>query len=816
MDNDVNKLAVENDSEVSSVEIVPDNNVDYEAKFYDENPSSEDVKRVFIEYNPYIPSTKIKVEGKEPKENSCLNVEDCRLQEWMDNLPSILSEEYASKNFKIGFHGTKADFDDLVELANEVQKKDIKIDTIHYPAKEVNEKENLIKEIFEKIQNSPFDELKDKNGDVSAAFKDFLLSDFEVIIVATMSSGKSTLINSLISKKLMPSKQTSCTAIITKIKDRKDSNSNLFTAKIYDKHGNEIDTYDDLTLKDMKKLNADENISEVHVEGEIPFISSDNISLILTDTPGPNSAKNKSHWKITTDILSKSAKTLVLYVLNAQSLQTTDDDRFLEHVAQSMQNNAGKKSRDRFIFVLNKIDTFNIEEDDVEDVLKEAKEFLEGKGIKNPNIYPASALTALDIRTILSENNGNEFAIKEANVSVEKFNATKEIHLEKYAPLSISKKAKVQYILKKAKEKDDKNHQALVHTGIISLEEAIKLYVYKYAKPVKIKTIFDNFTNKISTSKYFDNTKKAIIENQDKQKEILEAISNIEAKLNSGNEAEKFKEKIDNLKIEEEELNNGYESIMDEIEPDLTAFTKTGLEKIPEYEFNSFLNEFKSKSKIIEERFFVYFKDFVDENIIKYSQDILEQYKTKLRDLSSKELSEFKLEPLSMLQENIANLQLDSLVDKAKTRELISKGETRDKEWYEFITKFFKTWNPFSGDFWTLDNIDLNSYVEISKDKYGDFVDKGKFCEKAITEIRKSIFADFEYIKKSTYEKVEYIKSYFSEQFDILDNLLKDKLSELKEETSNKDSIEETIKDLEEKLNWLEKIQKQVDSIIEI
>ena len=821
MDNEVNKLTVENDSEVFSVEIKPDNNVvDYEAKFYDENPFSADVKRVFIEYNTYIPSTKITVEGKEPKDNSDLNVCDLRLQEWIDNLPSILSQEYLSKNFKIGFHGTISDYDDLLEIAQEASKKDINIEIIHYPAKEVKDKENLIKEIFEKIQNSPFDELKDKNGDVAVAFKDFFVSDFEVIIVATMSSGKSTLINSLISKKLMPSKQTSCTAIITKIKDRKSSNSESFTATIHDKHGNEIETCDDLTLKKMQKLNQNPDVSEVYVEGKIPFVSSESISLILTDTPGPNSAKNTSHWEITTNILSKSAKTLVLYVLNAQNLQTTDDDRFLEHVATSMQDNDAKKSRDRFIFVLNKIDTCNMDEDDVDEILKEAKEFLARKGIKNPNIYPASALTALDIRTILSETNGNDvnkFNIDEANVKVNKFNGTEELHLEKYAPLSISKKVEIQDSLKKAEEEKDEKQQALIHSGIISLEEAIKLYVYKYAKPIKIKTIFENFTKKIATCQYFENTKKSIFENKDKEKEILKAISDIEEKLNSGKEAEKFKEKIDNLKIEEEQFTNEYELIMlEKIEPRLTDFTNKGSEKIPKEEFNSFLNDFESASKNIVEQFFVYFKDLVDANIIKYSENILEQYKTKLKDLSSEELSEFKLEPLSMLQDSIANLQLDSLIDEAKSRELISKGEKRDKEWYEWVTKFFRTWDIFSGDFWTMDNIDLNDYVEISKDKYGEFIDKKQFCEKAIGKIRTAILDQFEDICQSTINKVKYIKEYFSEQFEILDNLLKEKLSLLKEKTSNKESIEKTIKELEEKLTWLEKIQKEVDSIIEI
>ena len=47
---------------------------------------------VFIRYNPYKLETEIMVEGKAPKQNSALHVEDRRLQEWVEDLPRILTE----------------------------------------------------------------------------------------------------------------------------------------------------------------------------------------------------------------------------------------------------------------------------------------------------------------------------------------------------------------------------------------------------------------------------------------------------------------------------------------------------------------------------------------------------------------------------------------------------------------------------------------------------------------------------------------------------------------------------------------------------
>ena len=83
--------------------------------------------------------------------------------------------------------------------------------------------------IFDKIQAGPFDELK--QPDVVKAFNMAKSSDFEVNVVATMSAGKSTLINALLRQKLMPAKQEACTATITEIKD---NDADHFMAKVYD------------------------------------------------------------------------------------------------------------------------------------------------------------------------------------------------------------------------------------------------------------------------------------------------------------------------------------------------------------------------------------------------------------------------------------------------------------------------------------------------------------------------------------------------------------------------------------------------------
>ena len=227
------------------------------------------MKRVFIKYNPYQVTTEITIDDQPLKKNSKLNVPDQRLQEWVDDLPDILFEECSTKDFEITFQGTVLDFEDVAAAAEDAKAKGINISLKHIPAKEVKDKEQAIAEIFADIQKGPFEELK--QPDVIRAFEMAKSSDFEVNVVATMSAGKSTLINALLGQKLMPAKQEACTATITEIKD---NDSEHFTAKVYDKEGKLIETQPELTYEVMEQLNSNPLVSKIRAEGNIPFVTS--------------------------------------------------------------------------------------------------------------------------------------------------------------------------------------------------------------------------------------------------------------------------------------------------------------------------------------------------------------------------------------------------------------------------------------------------------------------------------------------------------------------------------------------------------------
>lgn len=215
------------------------------------------MKKVFIKYNPYNLETELTVDGKKLAQNSQIGeriLPGSRLQEWIEDLPKILIDEYNDTDFDIVFHGTLLDFEDLTEVFTQAfERGELTAQLDRIPAKETSDKEALIDEVFKEIQEGPVDELRDE--EITNAFQHAKSSDFEVCVVATMSAGKSTLINAMLRARLMPSKQEACTAIITRIKDAEENDT--WKAEVYSKDNNSLELWSDENFRWLSRRLTD-------------------------------------------------------------------------------------------------------------------------------------------------------------------------------------------------------------------------------------------------------------------------------------------------------------------------------------------------------------------------------------------------------------------------------------------------------------------------------------------------------------------------------------------------------------------------------
>lgn len=754
------------------------------------------MREIFIKYNPYRLETSITIDGVAPKQNSRLNFGDRRLQEWIEELPEILFEKCSSRDFKITFHGTVLDYEDVESMAREAKKNGLNIELEHIPAKEVSDKEVAIDEIFDEIQAGPFDELK--QPDVVKAFNMAKSSDFEVNVVATMSAGKSTLINALLRQKLMPAKQEACTATITEIKD---NDADHFMAKVYDTSGNLIQTHPELSFEIMDSLNSNPEVSKIHVEGNIPFVTSEDVSLVLVDTPGPNNSRDPEHKAATYRMLSESSKTVVLYILNATQLAVNDDYNLLSHVADSMKV-GGKQSRDRFIFVVNKLDDFKKGEDSIEAAITKVRDYLRDNGIENANIYPASALTALNIRTILAESDDDDDdEVYEAKGKVRKFIRNPEMYFETLAPLTPSVRGEIETRLANARNNHDTYEEALIHCGIVPIEMAIKMYVQKYAKTAKIKNIVDTFSKRLESAKSFETTKQEITENQDKQKEILANIEVIKKKLASGEDAKRFKSRIEQINYNSEIRKMANDVIM-VAQKKITEQLSSSDTKISKREAEELCRQFARFADNLQAEVQVKLEELIGNHVHKSATDLLEEYRKKISELAQDvNIGTVSIDPFELMAGDIST-DVSSLINNLTETERVKVDEV----WVENTSKkWYKPWTWFQ---------EKGHWKDIYEDK--EYVDGTKLAQRFFAPIQEQLYENsnnaIEYAKAQTKK----IKQDFSKKFVELDTVLKKKLQELEDCANDNKNVERRIRESQAKLKWLEEIQIKTKAILDI
>lgn len=766
------------------------------------------MKELQIKHNPYRLETTILVDGDAPQQKSKLNFADRRLQEWIEELPEIIFEEYRTNRFKIIFHGTVLDYEDVEEMKNSAEKDGrFVIELEHIPAKEVADKENSISEIFNEIQRGPFEELK--QPDVVKAFNMAKSSDFEVSVVATMSAGKSTLINALLRRKLMPAKQEACTATITEIKD---NDNDCFTAEAYNDKDEIIGRHPELTFKIMEKLNGDPNVSKIRVKGNIPFVDAQDVSLVLVDTPGPNNSRNAEHKAATFRMLDESSKALVLYILNATQLAVNDDYNLLSHVADSMRV-GGKQSRDRFIFVVNKLDEFRSGEDSVDAALNKVRDYLKDNGIENPNVYPASALTALNIRTLLAgDNTKNDYETEEAALKVKKFNWYDEMHFETRAPLTPSVRGQLEMKLSEARNSKDAKAEALIHCGIVPIEMAIQTYVQKYAKTAKIKNIVDTFSKRLESAKSFETTKKEIAENQDKHKEILANIEAIERKLASGEEAKNFKNRIDKINYDGE-IKNLSNDILKAAQKKVTEQLAYAESRMDRREAEQACERFARFTDNLQAEIQVRLEELISKHVAKNAHDLLEEYRKKIVELAQDvSVSGITIDPFEIMKGSIEGISnINVIMSEAEKTEKNWEVVGQHKEYKELFG--FRRWlnNTFGTNF----NVDYNLVDDYDWVEH-TYIDGSILAHRFFAPVEEGLYRYRDDAVDYAKSQAEKVKNEFKKKFEELNKILAKKLDELKAFTEDKKDLEKKIKASQEKLEWLEDIQVKTRAILDI
>lgn len=771
------------------------------------------MKEIFMKYNPFTLDTEIEVDGDNysEKDNFSFNKKK-RLQEWIDNFIKELDDELNyNGNYHIKFHGTKLDYEDINEAIKKLRNREIQLE--HIEAKRIADRKNEIQNIFYEIQKNSYGIESLKSEDLKKKFEEILNSEFEINVIATMSSGKSTLINSLLSKKILPSSNEACTATITRIKD---TDNNHFVGRAYSQKNVKMHPEKELSYDIMKGWNEDKNISTIEIEGDIPFVKADEIALVITDTPGPNNSNDESHKQKLLDMLdSNKYKPLILYVMDATHLGITDDNDLLNNVIAKLKN-SDKHTRDSFLFVINKADSLKPNDDKLEIILKNTKDYLEEKSVENPNIFPVAALPALAIKS--EPQDELEKLHRDFHINI--MNKDKNLHLEKYISLPPKAKQEIENELKQAIGEGDQEKTALIHTGIPSLEKIIKTYVEKYAIAIKIKDLIDLFKGIVNDELNSNKNLKEINEITDKNKilELEKQIKNINHKISDIEKFDKYNEQIklnsisvdENLGIEIKEIREKAKVKVTNLKNEIiNSKKKNEMIKIEEAE--------KYYKKMLEEQKEIYIElkneleNVIQKELIETLEKLYNEYVDRLKKLTltgNKITNEENLviNPFEIMVGNIESFrsfdEFKSQCSETRNEVVGTKEVENKKEWWEF----WRWLEP------SIKRVDVYADVE--------YVSITKLQEYYHNDIEHSIFDTTDRALKYGKVEISKITERFIKTKEQLDNILRDKLNVISELLQNKKKTSQEIKikseEFNRKIEWLESVKNRIENIIEI
>ena len=769
------------------------------------------MKEIFMKYNPFTLDTEIEVDGDNySKKNNFSFNKKKRLQEWIDSFIKKLDDELNyNGSYHIKFHGTKLDYEDINEAIKKLENREIQLE--HIETKEITDRKKEVKNIFYEIQNNSYDLENLKSEDLKDRFEKILNSEFEINVIATMSSGKSTLINSLLSKKILPSSNEACTATITRIKDIDNDN---FIGKAYDEKGELKYAEYNISYEKMREWNKAEDILTIELQGNIPFVEASEISLVITDTPGPNNSKDKSHRQRLMNMLDGNKyKPLILYVLNATQFGITDDSELLKSIVKKLEN-ADKQTKDSFLFVVNKIDTFN-DDDDIQKTLENIKTYLEEKGITEPNILPVAALPALEIR---SEPKSPKQQVKRKQF-IEFINIDENLYLEKYISLPPKAKQEIENELKQAIEEGEQEKTALIHTGIPSLEKIIKTYIEKYAIAIKIKDLTDLFkglvndelnTNKLSKQINETNDNSEILKLKEQIKNINYEISDLE-KFDSYNKQirESSRSVADNLEIKIKEIREKMKEKVTDLKNEITAEMIEKTIKIEEAEKHH--KKVIKEGKAIEIELKDELQKTIQESLIRILEGLYKEYVNRIKKLTltgNKIINEKNLaiNPFEIIGGSIESFKsFDEFRAEysEKKYEVIGTEEVENKrDWREF-------WRWFEPSTKTIS-------------VYGDveYVNTEDFLDLYHNDIESLVFKTTDEALQYGKKEISKVEKQFIKTKEQLDSILKNKLEYISELLQNKEKTSERIKIKSEmyakKIEWLKNIKNRIENVIEI
>lgn len=777
------------------------------------NEKNIERKKIKIQFESYLCSLKILESSVVLAENTNTQLLIAKengknLYLWAGKLLEAIAKDFNSTEFKVIF---RAKNEDYITFLEEIEEKNQNSNwNIEIEYEEMIENKNILKDIkncLEEIENCNVNELREKIKEkkirtiVEEIEEDNIV---EIAVIATMSSGKSTLINAIAGSEIVPSKNEACTATICKIENDK-------TLSSYKYKREEDEEWKELKLEEIKEINAEEK-DNIYMRGNLVGIEDNEVKVVLVDTPGPNSSQNQAHKNATYAYINdNTTNPLILYILNATQLATNDDAYLLREIGEIMEKN-GKQGEERFIFVLNKVDSFDPEKESIETLIKNTEKYLNNFGIKKPKIFPVSAELAKLCRI---KNSVRELTRAE-KTSYEKYKGIfLPVENEGYQGFKIIENTSLyksfkQELLEKIDNIGEETEEALLdYSGITAIEMYINKYIAKYAKSLKVRNSIQSMKN-IVEDIYI--TKKSLLEKTEEEiEELLEEIKGLNEILQSDDSrVEEIRKELENLNTHSEsfeELDDLNLKIEEKIsEMDSLVSRK---EEKPErayqiiVEIRKQLGELEAniKGKVVDlstKKMNELFERFGNRLETAYREEFKKCSNGLGEILNSKLKSEIP-DSMSILRE--ATYEKEEVTGRTPRQILASRTPIR------------KWWNPISWFCPDYEEEYETVYDEIREKK--EYVDMSVIYYDNILPIKSKLREEIIKVREILREKIEEIRDILLKQIDLIEENINKEIEKLEMQVENSKNSEKQLEKNKKELDEIVRIKNKIENILE-
>ena len=603
------------------------------------------MRKVYIKYDPYEMKSIVKVDGKEVQKNKHCDSNLKRyldsdihmpIQAWIDpidrdNWNGLLDVicKMGDKEIFVEFAGRAVDYESVKasliaqndsrscgakltfsELTDEIipdrQMKDNIAEVINLM---------LTDEFRQIVNDSNSKVLIDKYEKLEETYKEIDAEEFRIVFTGTYSSGKSSTINALLGRNILPTASGTCTAKICRIIHSSVKDGVAIVKYLPDAKQKKYVCKTDEEVQDKIQC-AGDAIETIEVYTDLSNLYPDGVEkdfrLVVIDTPGTDSAtgndtqkteeeskrlSKKSHIEITKEVLKSKQKEMVV-LISDDKLEDDNIVELLDIIEESAENDDGAFN-DRFLFVMNMCDslTYSNRGETLDNYIrnfvaniKKVPNSNRIRNIVNPRVFPITSGAALAIVNGFTEEPGMaEGMTKKAELygyyegfckkiyyydpvklagNFEQYIEQVKTQYPNYGNYCLEQKSSVTEAIKYGYQQKLQGNltvpdRVLIHSGVPALGSAIHDYIRCYAYPIKVRQLLGCFTDILDE---LDSLNKRELEALEvAKKDYSGAVSLKEKKDKDRQEEEKRKNLLQSAKEKMERVKSKVDEIKDTI-----------------------------------------------------------------------------------------------------------------------------------------------------------------------------------------------------------------------------------------------------------